>query len=176
MKTKETGGFFWPPRGWKQLGNISKPEGQALAKDIRTARIHGLSYRIGTAAVHDGAQTVHRYAMTIEAWEYSILNESYEYPILSFDLMDRLDLLTPREHYVTDIKVMARPVQASRLASRRAVTAAIFLIRQIELGIVPDVERVLGIYRLREEDEPALFRMTPFRSVQAEPLSKSWKS
>lgn len=170
----EKGIFYWPPRGWKQLGNISRPEGQAIAKDIKTARIYGLSYTIRTDRIFDGRQDVNHYAVSLDAWEYSILNESTEYPVLSFDLSDRLDLLKPREHYVSGIKVLARPVKGDRTIARRAMTAAVFLIRQIELGLVPDVERVLSIYRLRD-DVQTPFKMTPFSVPKRDPLSKSWK-
>jgi hypothetical protein len=171
----EKGTFYWPPRGWKQLGNISRPEGQAIAKDIKTARIYGLSYTIRTDRIFDGRQDVNRYGVSLDAWEYSILNESKEYPVLSFDLTDRLDLLKPREHYISGIKVLARPIRDDRMTARRAMTAAVFLIRQIELGLVPDVDRVLSIYRLRDDVETP-FKMTPFSVAKAPALTKSWKS
>lgn len=171
----ETGTFCWPPRGWKQLGNISKPLGQSLVKDIKSARIFGLSYHITSESIFDRHVRLNRYHVSIDGWEYSILNESTEYPVLSFTLADRTDLLKPREQFISDIRVGARTVPGGMASARRAVTAAIFLIRQIELGQVPDAQRVLRMYHLipgmaQKSTRPAMAAMNP------EMLSKNFNA
>ena|SRR5688572_8473197 len=167
---------FWPPRGWKQLGGITEFSGQAIAKDIRTARIFGLSYNISSEVLYKGKNPLNRYTISIEGWEYSILNESNEYPVLSFNVLDRNDLLRPKDQFVSDIKVMSRPVTGSQ-ASRRAVTAGLFLIKQIMAGQVPDAERVLRIYRLfpNSSGGRAHKPLSVTRLAKADALSKSWK-
>ncbi len=173
----QTSHFIWPPRGWKQLGEISRSHGQSMIKDIQTARIHGVSYTIKSDLIYQAQQSVRHYTLTIDAWEYSILNESKEYSVLSFDVSDRVDLLKPREQSISDIRIFARPLREGRQNIRRALTAAVFLIRQIDLGQVPDVDRVLSLYHLKENIQSPFLKgvgMTP-RTAPAEALMKSWK-
>jgi hypothetical protein len=144
----EQGTVIWPPRGWKQLGCITNSNGQALAKDIRTAKIFGLSFRIESEPIYQLESRFFRHKIQIDGWQYSILNESSEYPVLSFTLMDRYDIRQPKESFVTDIRVMAAPVDNRAVVVRRVMMAAQLLIKQIQVGQVPDHERVLSIYHL----------------------------
>ncbi|MBN8520614.1 MAG: hypothetical protein J0L77_01780 [Alphaproteobacteria bacterium] len=147
-KLISSGEFYWPPRGWKHLGVLASPKGQAMAKDIETARIYGLNYRIHRDAVFESRQSLSHYHISLDAWEYSILNESREYPVLSFDILDRVDLLKPAEACLTDIKILARPLDQPHQHAHRVLNAAMIMIRQIDRGIVPDVDRILAIHRL----------------------------
>jgi hypothetical protein len=84
----------------------------------------------------------------IDGWEYSILNESTEYPVLSFSLLDKFDAGLPRECFITDLRCYDTPIPHTRRSANRAVSAALFMLRQIASGQVPDVNRLLRIYRL----------------------------
>ncbi len=141
-------GNAWPPRGWQQLGSITQLYGQALAKDIRTAKIFGLGFNIDSEPLYQMEARFHRHKIQIDGWQYSILNESSEYPILSLTITDRHDVRKPRESFVSDIRIMGKPMEARPVLVRRAVMAAQLLIKQIQMGQVPDHERVLSIYHL----------------------------
>lgn len=138
----------WPPAGWSRLGDVGCSAGQSVAKDMRRARIFGLQYRIEAAPLFKNDTRHFRYDIRIDGWEYSILNESTEYPVLSFGLMDCFDPALPNEYFLTDIRGFSTPVPHTRRSAMRALSAALFLIRHIEAGKVPDVNRVLRIYKL----------------------------
>jgi hypothetical protein len=89
-----------------------------------------------------------RHDIRIDGWEYSILNESTEYPVLSFSLLDKFDMSLPRECFITDIRSYATGIPHTRRSAARAVSAALFFIKQINRGQVPDINRVLRIYKL----------------------------
>lgn len=140
--------ILWPPAGWSQFAAVKSSSGQSVAKDIAKARIYGLQYRIESMPLFKNETKFFRHDIIIDGWEYSILNESIEYPVLSFSLLDRFDLSLPRECFVTDIRSYDAYVPHTRRSANRAVSAALFLIKQIENGQVPDVNRVLRIYKL----------------------------
>lgn len=140
--------ILWPPVGWRQFSCVESSEGQALAKDIAKARIYGLQYKIVSHPLFKNDTKLFRHDLKIKGWEYSILNESTEYPVLSFSLLDRFDLSLPRECFVTDIRAYDTPVPHTRLSANRAVSASLFCIRQIAGGNVPDINRVLRTYKL----------------------------
>lgn len=148
MGTIEKGSIVWPPRGWRQLGCINQSSGQALAKDIRTAKIFGLAFQIESEPLYQFESRFYRHKIFIDGWQYSILNESSEYPVLSFTLTDRYDIRQPRDAFVSDIRVMAKPFENRPVIVQRAVMAAQLLIKQIQLGQVPDHERILSVYHL----------------------------
>lgn len=139
---------IWPPVGWPQLALIQSPTGQSLVKDIDKARIYGLQYRVESVPLLKDETRFFRHDIRISGWEYSILNESNEYPVLSFGLIDRFDSLLPREGYIADIRAYDTHIPHTRGSAGRAVSAGLFLIRQITEGTVPDVNRVLRAYRL----------------------------
>ncbi len=140
--------ILWPPVGWRQFSCIESSEGQALAKDVAKARIYGLQYEIDSHPLFKNDTKLFRHDIRIKGWEYSILNESTEYPVLSFSLLDRFDMNLPRECFVTDIRAYDTPVAHTRLSANRAVSASLFYIRQIMAGNVPDANRVLLSYKL----------------------------
>ena len=140
--------IIWPPAGWPQFSAVEASSGQALAKDIGKAKIFGLQYQIDSVPLFKNETRLFRHDVRIDGWEYSILNESIEYPVLSFSLMDKFDLLLPRECFITDIRTYASAIPHTRRSANRAVSAALFLIKQIAAGAVPDINRVLRIYKL----------------------------
>ncbi len=140
--------IVWPPAGWSQFASVQSSSGQSVAKDISTARIFGLQYRIESMPLFKNDTKLFRHDIRIDGWEYSILNESTEYPVLSFSLLDKFDMSLPRECFITDIQTYATAIPHTRRSASRAVSAALFLIKQINRGQVPDVGRVLRIYKL----------------------------
>lgn len=140
--------IVWPPAGWSQFASIQSSSGQSVAKDIGTARIFGLQYSIDSVPLFKNDTKFFRHEVRIDGWEYSILNESTEYPVLSFSLLDRFDLSLPRECFVTDIQTYGSAIPHTRRSAARAVSSALFLIKQISRGQVPDLNRVLRIYKL----------------------------
>jgi hypothetical protein len=140
--------LMWPPKGWNQFADVKSAFSQSLAKDAARARIFGLQYKIETVPLFKGETRFLRHNVMIDGWEYSILNESTEYPILSFSLMDRLDNGLPLECFISDIRSYSTPIPHTRRSANRAVSASLFLINQIAAGHVPDVNRVLRVYKL----------------------------
>lgn len=148
MGRLENSNVLWPPVGWSQFAAVQSTNGQSLAKDIAKARIFGLQYQIQSMPLFRNETRFFRHDIMIDGWEYSILNESTEYPVLSFSLLDKFDAGLPRECFITDIRSYDTDVPHTRRSANRAVSAALFLIRQITAGQVPDVNRVLRIYKL----------------------------
>jgi len=149
-KLKGTG-VSWPPVDWKQFSNISKASDQAISKDISAGKVIGISYAIDSHPLYElekGQQTYYAHHIHIDGWEYQIQTDSIEHQILSFTLLDRHDVKMPKETYISKIKSMGGAVVSNERSARRAVTAAVFLIKQINAGQVPDAERVLKIYKL----------------------------
>jgi hypothetical protein len=144
----ESTNILWPPAGWNQFGAVQTSAGQAVAKDVAKSRIYGLQYHIDSVPLFKNDTKLFRHDIRIEGWEYSILNESLEYPVLTFALLDRFDPALPRECFVTDICSYSSLIPHTRRSVNRAVGAALFFIRQVASGNVPDVNRVLRIYKL----------------------------
>ena len=142
-------GVSWPPQGWEQLGHIQKSNGQAIVKDAASAMVTGLSYNIEPLPVYQkNNERIFVYAMQIDGWEYNIHNESREYPILSFMLQERLNRSAPKNLYISDIKTNSRPVYVTERSAHRVMIATLFIIKQINSGQVPDVERILRLYKI----------------------------
>lgn len=146
-KTK-TIDVLWPPAGWPQFASVKLPSGQSVAKNIGRSRIFGLQYTIDSVPLFQGDTRYFRHDIRIDGWEYSILNESIEYPVISFSIMDRFDPSLPLECFVSEIRSYDSFIPHTRRSASRAVSAALFMIRQIAEGQVPDVNRVLRIYKL----------------------------
>jgi hypothetical protein len=140
--------IVWPPAGWSQFASVQSSSGQSVAKDLGTARIYGLQYSIDSVPLFKNDTKIFRHDIQIHGWEYSILNESTEYPVLSFSLLDRFDMALPRECFITDIRTYASGIPHTRRSASRAMSAALFFIKQINRGQVPDINRVLRIYKL----------------------------
>jgi hypothetical protein len=136
------------PKGWAQFAAIDTNFGQALAKDVSMARIFGLQYRIESVPLFKGDTKYLRHHVMIDGWEYSILNESTEYPVLSFSLLDKFDEGLPQENFITDIRSYSSLIPHSKRSANRAVSAALFMIDQITGGNVPDTGRVLRSFKI----------------------------
>ena len=142
-------GVSWPPRGWKQLGHIKKTSGQAITKDPASAQVTGLVYNIDPTPVYrDNNRHSIAYAIHIDGWEYTIHNESREYPVLSFMLQERPDPATAKNLYISNIKTKSRPVRVTERSAHRCLMAALFMMKQINGEQVPDIERVLRLYKI----------------------------
>lgn len=146
-------GISWPPQGWDQLEHIKNSNGQSLSKDPASAMVTGLSYNIEPIPVYQknraaNADPTFVYAVQIDGWEYNIHNESREYPVLSFMLQARTDPSCPKESYLSNIKTQARPLHLTSRSARRAMIAALFIMKQINSGQVPDAERILRLYKI----------------------------
>lgn len=140
--------IHWPPVGWPQFSSVTQSSGRAIAKDISKARIFGLQYSIESVPLFKMDTKLFRHDISIDGWQYTILNESIEYPVLTFSIYDRFDLQLTKESFVADIRSYSTIIPHTRRSVNRAVSAAIFMIRQINLGNVPDVNRVLRTYKL----------------------------
>ncbi len=138
----------WPPLGWREFAGIDKPFCQALAKDPARGKIFGLQYKIETIPLFKNEQKYLRHDVLIDGWEYSILNDSIEYPVLSFTLHDHFDENLPKESYITDIRSYSSSIPHTKKSANRAISAGLFLMKQIDAGFVPDVNRVLRVYKL----------------------------
>lgn len=139
---------LWPPVGWPQFASVELPSGQSVAKNLGSSRIFGLQYSIDSMPLFQGDARYYRHDVRIDGWEYSILNESIEYPVLSFSIVDRFDESLPQECFLSEIRSYDSFIPHTRRSASRAVSAALFMIRQIADGQVPDVNRVLRIYKL----------------------------
>lgn len=162
-------GMPWPPIGWKHFSSIKKSCGQALSKDPRTATIQGLSYNVEASPVYlDNNKLSHIYSIRIDGWTYSIQNESQEYPVLSFTLLDKARGEIEKAAYVSNLKVQARPFVINEGLAHRTIMAALFFMKQIEGSNVPDYEQVLRLYRLnkgRKEQRPFLLTERPKKKL-----------
>ncbi len=138
----------WPPKGWPQFSGITQKSAQALVKDLKTARIYGLSYCVRSTPLYQLDGRYYCHTVDIAGWEYTIQNDSQEYPVLSFKLTDRYDQAQPMLDYISSVKVFARPIDVTAQNAKRAALAGLFLMKQVGEGFVPDPRRVLKVYRL----------------------------
>ena len=138
-------GVPWPPRGWDHFKTIYQTHGQSIHKDPQNARIAGLHYDIQPMpkASDDPDDLNYFYALSIRAWEYTISNESKEYPVLSFQLQERRSAEHATSLSLSQLKVKCQSVKVTEPIADRTLMAALFFIRQIQNDRVPDWERIL---------------------------------
>lgn len=145
----KTLGVSWPPKGWKELELVDQSYGQAISKNPKSAVVTGMSYMIEPIPVIDPHnKRSYLYALRIEGWDYNIYNESFEYPILSFVFKERdvsADIIVSS---VSDLKTSAQKLPMTERSAHRIFMAALFMMKQIEKGSVPDFERVLRLYKI----------------------------
>ncbi len=142
-------GVSWPPCGWEQLGTIKETSAQAIVKEPASARVAGLTYNIEPLPVYQkNNKRIFVYSLQIDAWEYTIQNESREYPILSFMFQEKPEKDVPQNFYISDIKTKSRPVIVTERSAHRAMMAALFMMKQISVSQVPDAERILRLYKI----------------------------
>lgn len=149
MSTQNGDVAAWPPRGWKQLEEIPEMSGQALTKNVQTAQIYGLEYTIESEPLYHLAPHFFRHKIQFNGWHYSILNESSEYPVLSYTLTDRYDIRKPREVFIADIRVLSCPVESRAAHIQNLLTVTTAMAADIQAGKVPDFERLFAVYDLQ---------------------------
>jgi len=146
-------GVPWPPRGWPHFNAIKKLTGQAMSKDPKTAQIKGLNYTIEPTVVYseNNKKTI-SYHFRIFGWFYSIRNDSYEFPILEFDLLPRDDALNGKAPFISNVRVkgtqIALGAHLDESKAHRIIMVSLFLLKQISSGNVPDFDQALSLYRL----------------------------
>lgn len=138
----------WPPRGWVQLDKIKKLSAHILVKDPVFGRILGLSYKIEpTPVISKKNKNKFLYHFQIDGWEYDINNASREFPILSFDIKEKI-----RDHknrfLLLNIKSNGRPLDSTLIISHRILSAALHFIREIDNGNAPDIRNTLLLYKV----------------------------
>ncbi len=148
-------GVSWPPKGWKAFNEIDQTYGQAILKNPVSAVVTGLSYVIEPIPVYKSSVRGHYYAVNITGWDYNIYNESCEYPVLSFIFHDKPDSKTPKHYYMSELKTQAQSLHLTERSAHRMYMAALFLMKQIGSGQVPDVERILKLYKIHPSQRDA---------------------
>lgn len=124
----------------KYFKTIDKMKARAFVKDPAQAKIKGLCYRINQSDLN-------RYTILIKAWEYNIYNEYYERPVLSFSLL--FDHGVSENFKIISAKIMSCPVIIDLSSTSRFMDAASLIIRQVQSGVMVDVDNVLAIYRIK---------------------------
>jgi len=150
MSHTEYSGGVWPPQGWEQFKGIELLNDQTIHKDPISSIVSGLCYKIEPIPVFKKKTRTYIYNVTIERWEYSINNESREVPILSFLLAETKPMAIPmaRQLVIEDIKALSRPIKSTAKSTYRVLSAALFLMDQINQDKVPDIEKTLKDYKL----------------------------
>lgn len=138
-----------------------------MMKDANSARVRGLSFKITSDPLFVMGQSYHVHRLCIDAWEYTIQNDSMEFPVLSMRIADRFDANIPEEFFVSDIKALSCPVDLTEKSVRRSLQLARFLVRQIQKGFVPDTDKSLRMYRLH----PVQFQIG---GEMAKSVARSW--
>lgn len=139
----------WPPVGWKHFSAIKKLCGRALDKNPKTATVSGLSYRVEVNPVcFNKDSDSYIYSLYVDGWSYSIQNESHEYPVISFDFLDRKIGENNNLPYLSNLKTRGMLFEATEINAHRAVMASLFFMKQISSKNVPDYNQVLKLYRL----------------------------
>ena len=144
----------WPVTGFDKLGTRKQFAGQASEKDAVTSSIKGLSY-----LVRPHGRDKNSYDVTIKGWRYSVRNETIEFPILSFSCLNPFESKKSKQFVLQDIKVNARPLIINERSSQRSLMAAIFIMRHIEKGQVPDTNRILRLYKVHPSQH-SLYEMS----------------
>ncbi len=140
----------WPPSGWRAFEDIDKSHGQTMLKDPANALIKGFSYDVQPVQTFrtENHQSFFTYELRIRGWEYNIQNESRELSILSFMIKDRVNLKIPKDPLIFDIKVNGQPLKLTQRSAHRALSAAIFMMKQINRDGVLNVGRILKLYKI----------------------------
>lgn len=148
-------GVAWPPRGWGLFNSINKSCGQSVFKDPMSATVAGLTYTIEPNSIYtaDGTLIV-AYSISIDGWNYSILNESQEFPVLSFQLIEKDAGAKAWLPYISRLKILSRAVHLSESKAERVILTSLFLMKQIDAQNVPDYERILRFYRIHPDTIP----------------------
>ena len=137
------------PKGWKHFECIRNISGQSVTKDPVSGKVKGLVYQIESSPIYykeDIVSAVHE--IKISGWEYNILGESEEYPILSFLLEDRLNPMAQKEKSISQIRVKNKLFPVTSSSAHRSYMVALLFLKQIDAGNVLDINRVLSMYKI----------------------------
>lgn len=143
-------GVPWPPRGWEGFGATQRASGQAIVKNPSEAKITGIQYSINPVprAGSRDEDCSFLYAVEFVAWEYTIYNNSQEFPIISFVLKEQYAPNNNHRLSIDDVKIQAQNIKITDEIAERVMMASLYFIRQVENGNVPDWARILRFYRL----------------------------
>lgn len=155
-------GVAWPPEGWNTLQDIDQTYGQAILKNPVSAIVTGLSYVIEPVPIYKSSARTYYYAVNITGWDYNIYNESCEYPVLSFIFHDKPASKAPKHYYMSELKTQAQSLILTERSAHRIYMAALFLMKQITSGQVPDIERILKLYKIHPTQRDA-YQINPER-------------
>ena len=135
--------LLWPPENFKELNEVTDLSAQAISKDPQTAKVIGASYSIEVSPLTMRDKKIYIYSFQIDGWEYTINNESREYPILSF-------VLKSDRGYsgVKNIKSLSCPIKTTHRSAQRTMMAAASILRHIKEGVVPDMEQSLKLHKI----------------------------
>ena len=148
MSPSDLSDSVWPPKGWKEFSDITLLNNQTIFKDPHTSKLSGLCYSIEPIPVFKKKSRTFIYNIAIESWEYSINNESSEFPVLSFLIGERYAIPQMTERIIENIKSFSRPIESTPLSSQRSLMAALFFIKQINNDYMPDIEKTLSLYKI----------------------------
>lgn len=87
--------------------------------------------------------------LRIDSWRHDLLGDTTDLPVMEI-IFDATQFQTPARA-LESLKLMARPVKFTEKVASRTVSAALFLINQINAGQVPDFERVLELHRIHPD-------------------------
>lgn len=163
MSNTTSSNVFWPPKGWKHFESLKNISGQSVTKDPVSAKVKGLVYNIESTPVYYADNlfsAVHD--IRISGWEYNILGESVEYPIISFFLQDRAyETSTDKSRYISQLKVKDKLFPVTNNSAQRSYMVALLLIKQIDAGVVSDVDRILSMYKVHPT-QSGLYKLKNF--------------
>lgn len=148
MSSSEHPCVFWPPAKTSFMADIRQPQAQAIIKDTHKGCVFGMSYRIQGERIYAGNKPRTIYFIHIDGWEYTIRDDSIEYPILSFSYLEAGPHGFQGEKVINNIQVMSRPVTRGYRLPDKTLRTAAYLMQRIAAGIVPDASRVLSLYKL----------------------------
>lgn len=148
-------GVAWPPRGWSMFHAIKRSCGQSVFKDPASATVAGLTYKIEPSSIYaPNGKLLLAYSISIEGWNYSILNESQEFPILSFQIVEKESCAKSELPYISRLKILSRSIDLTENKAQRAILTSLFLMKQIDAKNVPDYGRILRLYRIHPDIIP----------------------
>ncbi len=139
---------LWPPPENSFLSGLDRPFAQSIVKHIDRGAVSGMTYRIDGEHVYTDNKRRILYFIQIDAWDYTIRNDSTETPVLSFAYMGAGLSHMPPDKAVQNVRVYGKSVRLGYRVPDKAVRAASYLMRQIAGGHVPDAARILGAYKL----------------------------
>ncbi len=130
-----------------QLGHTHSHHGKAVETDPISSSIRGLSYSIVASSnpLHKGEKT---FTLQIKGWRYGVDHASTDFAVLSFDFCLPFKARKNSASFMSNIKVNARGLKVTERSAHRSFMAALFIIKQIEKGQVPETSRVLRLYKI----------------------------